>query len=109
MVGGRIIIIMMAAPAWAVPSGWLVFRILKPGRLMFDEWVKCVSEIRAIYILLFCRMASNSFLRFIRPFEFYVRMRMDFEVILLVGIFIRDEAWNKSDEKRDERVYDCEF
>lgn len=54
--------------------------------------MKCVSEIRAISLLLFCRMARNLSLLFVRQFEFHVRMRRDFEVILLVGIFIGNEA-----------------
>lgn len=42
--------------------------------------VRCVSEISATSILLFCRVASSSFLQLIRPSEFQVRMRIELDV-----------------------------
>lgn len=48
--------------------------------------VRCVSEISAISILLFWRVASSSFLWLIRPLEFQVKMRRELDVKLLVYI-----------------------
>jgi len=89
-----------------VISAIWISAILKPGRLSCDVCVKCVSDTKAISILLFCRMASNSSLWFVRPFDFQVRMRVDFEIILLVSIFIRNDTLSKSSETRNKRVYD---
>ena len=49
--------------------------------------VRCVSEMSAISILLFCKVASSSFLRLIRSLEFQVRIRRELDVKLLVCIF----------------------
>lgn len=54
--------------------------------------MKWVSEISAMLILLFCSIASNSFLCLVSPFEFHVRMRRDFEVEGLVNIFSFNES-----------------
>lgn len=95
---------MTAAPAWAVPSGWLVLSIWKPGKLKCEEWVKCVYEISAMSILLFWRVAKSSFLCFIRPFEFQVSMRSEFDVMLLIDIICFYETWEDSGKERYERV-----
>lgn len=49
--------------------------------------VKCVSEISATSILLFCNVANNSFLCLLSPFAFQVRMRRELEVYEL-GILL---------------------
>lgn len=54
--------------------------------------MKWDSEISAMSILLFCNVASSSFLCLVSPFEFHVRMSKDFEVERLVDIFSFNES-----------------
>lgn len=96
----------MAAPACAVLSGWLVLNTSKSGKWKRVELVKWISNMRAMSIILFCNVAKNSFLCFVRPFAFQLRMRREWDVSLLFNIVSVDNTWENSGEERDKRVYD---
>lgn len=73
--------------AWAVLSGWFVLIISKPCRFICVRLVRCLSDISAMSILLSYKEASNSFLRWIKPFEIQIRLRREFNVKLFIAIF----------------------
>lgn len=55
-------LIMMAAPPWAVLSGWHEERMLYPGKEHLELDVKCVSEINAMSIRFSFNDIISSFL-----------------------------------------------
>lgn len=58
-----------------------------------------------LLFLLFCKMANSSFLRFIRTFEFRVRMRNGLKVMELVDIFIGYKFRENNGEERYKMTY----
>ena len=53
---------MMAAPPWAVLSGWHEEKMLYPGKEHLELDVKCVSEINAMSIRFSFNDINSSFL-----------------------------------------------
>lgn len=103
--GDRILVrtlFLTAALAYPITSGWLVLKIWKPGRLKHVRWV---FEINSMSILLFCTVASSSFMCLIRPFQFQVRMRRDINVVRLVDNFGFNKGWEDCSEEGNERIY----
>jgi hypothetical protein len=79
-------LIMMVASPWAVLSGWHEEKVLYPGKEHFVLYVKCVSEINAMSILLSFKDVIILFRCLIRPLAFQRRMVRDWKVNVLLNI-----------------------
>ena len=75
--------IIMAAPPWAVPSGWLLWYSEYWGIFFITvRSVKCVSDASRTSILLSCRNCIRSSLWFASPLAFHSAMRRDLTSIV---------------------------